>query len=160
MIYKVYLALGSNVGNRQKNLLDAIDLIAGIPGVDVKNVSKVYETEPVGYLAQDSFLNMAILITTNKKPRELLIELQKIENELKRIREIHWGPRTIDIDILLFGELEIDLPELVIPHPGMFERAFVLVPLKDVFEDEMIKGKKLDELINNSNDRNSVKLCM
>jgi 2-amino-4-hydroxy-6-hydroxymethyldihydropteridine diphosphokinase len=157
MICKAYLALGSNVGARERNLSDAINLLAEIPGIKVINVSKVYETEPVGYLNQGNFLNMVILITTDKKPLELLAQLQKIEIELKRSREIHWGPRTIDIDILLFDELEINLPELIIPHPRMFERAFVLIPLKDVFEYELIKGKKLDVLINTCADRNGIR---
>lgn len=158
MICKAYLALGSNMGTRERNMSDAINLLAEIPGINVINISKVYETEPVGYVNQGNFLNMVISITTDKKPLELLAQLQRIENELKRRREIHWGPRTIDIDILLFGELEINLPDLIIPHPRMFERAFVLIPLKDVYEYELIKGKKLDVLINNCADRNGVKL--
>lgn len=157
MICKVYLALGSNVGNREKNLSDAIDLLAEIPGLEILNLSKVYETEPVGYLDQDNFLNMVILVATDTKPLELLIELQKVEKELKRTREIHWGPRTIDIDMLLYDEFEINLPELIIPHPRLFERAFVLIPLKDVYQLEKINGKELSGLINNAADKNGVK---
>jgi 2-amino-4-hydroxy-6-hydroxymethyldihydropteridine diphosphokinase len=157
MICKVYLALGSNIGDRIRNLNDAVDQLAKTEGIEVINVSKIYETEPVGYLKQDKFLNMVILIGTDRKPLELLVELQKIEKELKRTREIHWGPRTIDIDILLYNEMEINLPELSIPHPRMNERAFVLIPLKDVIEDERMK-EKIDLLINHCTDRNGIKL--
>lgn len=158
MIYKVYLGLGSNIGNREKNLSEAIDKINEIDDIEVKIMSKIYETEPVGYLNQGDFLNLVILIATDKSPEELLKSLQKIEEDLKRVREIHWGPRTIDIDILLIENLNINLPELIVPHPRMFERAFVLIPLKDVYVQEGISIKDIDASISNCSDRYTVKL--
>lgn len=160
MTYKVYLALGSNIGNREKNLSDALDNLKASNGIEVVNVSKIYETEPVGYLNQGNFLNMVILISTNKEPMDLLKELQKIEEDMKRIREIHWGPRTIDIDILLFDDLTINYRELIIPHPRMFERAFVLIPLKDIYDNAKLFGKDIDFLINDCNDKDGVKLYL
>jgi 2-amino-4-hydroxy-6-hydroxymethyldihydropteridine diphosphokinase len=158
MIYEAYLALGTNIGDRKKNLLEAIDRINELDEIKVESTSKIYETEPVGYLDQDNYLNMVILIRTDKSPVELLKNLQKIEGQMKRTREIHWGPRTIDLDILLFDALTINLPDLVIPHPRMLERAFVLIPLKDVYNKKMLAGYDINLLINSCKDRNGVKL--
>lgn len=143
----VYLALGSNLGNREKNIAEAIRMISRMPLTRLKRVSNIYETEPVGYLDQGCFLNGAVMIETGLDALELLERLQYIELRLKRSREIRWGPRTIDIDILLYGELDIDSKDLTVPHPRMFERAFVLVPLKDVLTDGRIRGTPIDELI-------------
>ena len=158
MICKVYLALGSNMGEKEENLSEAINNLIKTAGIEVIKKSKIYETEPVGYLEQDKFLNMVILIETDKEPEELLKSLQTIEEKMKRRREIHWGPRTIDLDILLFEDLVINSPELTIPHPRMFERAFVLIPLKDVYTEGKISGREIDSLINACNDKNGVKL--
>ena len=158
MIYDSYLALGSNIGDREQNLRDALERLAKIEGIDIINRSNIYETEPVGYLDQARFLNMVILIKTNKTPVELLNNIHDIEEEMKRVREIHWGPRTIDIDILLFDDWVMNLPELVLPHPRMFERAFVLIPLHDILTEERLVGKDIHVLINACKDKNGVKL--
>ncbi|HHW47399.1 MAG TPA: 2-amino-4-hydroxy-6-hydroxymethyldihydropteridine diphosphokinase [Clostridiaceae bacterium] len=158
MADNVYLALGSNINDREKNLKDAVNMILRLPATGLKAVSNIYETEPVGYLEQDSFLNAVILIETALSPVQLLDEIQKIEKDLKRTREIRWGPRTIDIDILLYDNLDICLPQLEIPHPRMFERAFVLVPLKDVIPGGRVRGMLIDELLENCNDRDGVRL--
>jgi 2-amino-4-hydroxy-6-hydroxymethyldihydropteridine diphosphokinase len=123
----------------------------------VEAISKIYETVPVGYLKQPMFLNIAVKISTCIEPFELMKELHVIEDSLSRTREIRWGPRTIDIDILMFGERTINSPDLVVPHTRMLERAFVLIPLKDVCEKEKIKEDEIDQLINRCNDRDDVK---
>ncbi len=158
MIHNVYLALGTNLGDRGKELDQAIAYIKRLQGTTVKSISRIYETKPVGYTNQADFLNMVICIQTQTEPLQLLLELQEIESRMKRVREIHWGPRTIDIDILLYDDMEINLPELLIPHPRMFERAFVLVPLKDIYPYTEVFGKNIDELIHNSKDRQGLKL--
>jgi len=154
----VYLALGSNINDREKNLKDAVNMILQMPATSLMAVSGIYETEPVGYVEQDDFLNAVLLIETGLGPVQLLEELQKIEKNLKRTREIRWGPRTIDIDILLYDSMDISLPQLEIPHPRMFERAFVLVPLRDVIPDGKVRGMLIDELLEKCSDRDGVKL--
>ena len=156
--HDVYLSLGSNLGDREENLNEAIKGVSLIPQVEISSISKIYETKPVGYLQQNNFLNIAVAIKAALEPLFLLEELHKIENSLKRTRDIHWGPRTIDIDILLYGDEKIDTPHLTVPHPRMFERAFVLIPLKDVYQGECINGTSINELIIQCNDRDGVKL--
>ncbi|NLD47395.1 MAG: 2-amino-4-hydroxy-6-hydroxymethyldihydropteridine diphosphokinase [Clostridiaceae bacterium] len=158
MANRVYLSLGSNMGDREKNLRIAVKLISRIDRTYLCYVSGIYETEPVGYREQGYFLNMAVSLDTDLSPQTFLKELQHIESILKRERKIHWGPRTIDIDILLYGGLEINSPELVIPHPRMFERAFVLVPLKEVLKGEPVCDRDIDELIRVCSDREGVRL--
>ncbi|MCX7920785.1 MAG: 2-amino-4-hydroxy-6-hydroxymethyldihydropteridine diphosphokinase [Clostridia bacterium] len=160
MVHSVFLALGSNMGDRAESLRKAIESVGNVSKTRVIKVSDIYETEPVGYTDQASFLNMAIYIETALEPEELLAELQEIELAMKRTREIHWGPRTIDIDILLYGEKTVSLPHLTIPHPRMFERAFVLVPLRDVYHQRAINGKDIEEIISNCSDRDGLKVYM
>jgi 2-amino-4-hydroxy-6-hydroxymethyldihydropteridine diphosphokinase len=124
-----YIGLGSNLGDRKKNLDDAARLLSGIPGIKAVKVSSYYETEPVGYEEQGLFLNAAARVETSLSAQELLHVCQDIETRLGRVRTVRWGPRTVDLDILLFGSSIIDTPELEIPHPLMHERAFVLKPL-------------------------------
>lgn len=157
MRYNAFLALGSNMGDRVENLLNAVRYISELENTEVSAVSNIYETEPVGYTDQNKFLNMAAGVRTDLGPLDLLKETQKIENLLKRTREIHWGPRTIDIDILLYGEMKIDLPDLTVPHPRMFERAFVLVPLKEIYPQRTIFGRNIGELIDDCEDRYGVR---
>jgi len=153
---KVYIALGSNMGNRYENLKNAIKTISSLNNTKLIKSSNIYETEPIGYLPQDRFLNMVILVETNLTPLVLLRKLQEIENMLKRERLIHWGPRTIDLDILLYDKLIINLPELQIPHPEMLKRAFVLIPLKDIEPDMEIYGVNIDRYIDACNDKGGV----
>ena len=100
--------------------------------INVKTVSSIYETAPVGYVDQPSFLNIVVYIETSYSALEILKICQSIENELGRVREIRWGPRIIDLDILLFNNENIEVENLIVPHPRMFERAFVLVPLLEI----------------------------
>ena len=145
---KAFLSLGSNMGDRLEYLSKAIDNIAEIQGCNILNKSRVYETEPWGYENQEAFLNLCISIETSLSPYELLESLQTIELELDRVRTIHWGPRTIDIDILLFDDIICEDDKLTIPHPRMRERAFVLIPLYDIEKNLIIDGIKLEDLIN------------
>ncbi len=138
MTVRAYLALGSNVGEREKALLTAIQALDASEGIAVRKLSSIYETDPVGYTDQPAFLNMVVAVDTELGPHELLARILQIEKELGRVRTIRWGPRMIDIDILLYGEEQITDSSLQIPHPSMIERAFVLVPLQDVWD-----GKEL-----------------
>lgn len=158
MTCNVFLALGSNIGNREKYLKDAVAHISALENTSIRAISKIYETKPVGYTGQDHFLNMVIAVDTGLEPLCLLNGIQKIEHSLGRTREIYWGPRTIDIDILLFEDMKFCLPQLTIPHPQMLERAFVLVPLRDVFAGMKINGLDIDELINKCDDKNGIRL--
>ncbi|HXK07856.1 MAG TPA: 2-amino-4-hydroxy-6-hydroxymethyldihydropteridine diphosphokinase [Verrucomicrobiae bacterium] len=126
---RVYLSLGSNLGDREANLSAALDRVKPV------RVSPVYETEPVDYKAQAWFLNLVAEVETGLFPRQLLAQTRRIERELGRVRTLPKGPRTIDIDILLFGAAVMRTPELEIPHPRMAERRFVLQPLADLAPD-------------------------
>ncbi|AIK38052.1 MULTISPECIES: 2-amino-4-hydroxy-6-hydroxymethyldihydropteridine diphosphokinase [Bacillus] len=144
----VYVALGSNIGDRYVYLLQAIELLNKNPHIQVEDVSSVYETDPVGYTDQNRFLNLVIKISTNLLPQELLKVTQKVEIDLGRKREIRWGPRTIDIDILLYNQENIEAENLIVPHPRMFERAFVIVPLLEINQDikQNISRSQVDEM--------------
>lgn len=132
---RAYLALGSNLGDRAAFLQYAVDELAGAAGVAVEGVSRVYETTPVGGPPQDAFLNAVVDVDTTLEPRALLALAQRIENGADRVRVERWGPRTLDVDVLLFGDVQLTDPELTIPHPRMWERGFVLAPLRDVAPD-------------------------
>jgi 2-amino-4-hydroxy-6-hydroxymethyldihydropteridine diphosphokinase len=131
-VTRAFLGLGSNLGDRLAHLQRAVDAFAATPGVRVVAVSRVYETAPVGGPAQDDFLNAVAAIDTDLGPRELLDAAMRVEQFEDRVRTIRWGPRTLDADILLYGAERVDEPDLEIPHPRMYERAFVLAPLHDV----------------------------
>ena len=130
----VILSIGSNIGDRKENIEEAVRMLGGLDGTKVLKVSGMYETEPVGYEDQPYFLNICVLVNTTQSPIELLDSIHEIENLLKRKRVIRWGPRTIDIDIITYGDLNIDTEELQIPHPRYRQRAFVLKPLADITE--------------------------
>ncbi len=129
---RAYLALGSNLGDRLGYLQLAVDELAAADGVEVVAVSRVYETAPVGGPPQDAYLNAVAAIDTELEPHPLLALAQRVEQDARRVRWERWGPRTLDVDILLFGDLRLDDPALTIPHPRMWERGFVLAPLRDV----------------------------
>jgi 2-amino-4-hydroxy-6-hydroxymethyldihydropteridine diphosphokinase len=131
-LYEAYVALGSNLGDREQSLRQAIEQLSVRPGIQVERVSNIYETDPVGYTDQPAFLNMAAAVRTSLTPDDLLSVLLDVEQQLGRIRDIRWGPRTVDLDLLLYEDLKMDTERLTLPHPRMMERAFVLVPLCDV----------------------------
>jgi len=129
--HTVYLSLGSNLGDRAGNLRAAIAALPGV-GVSATKVSSLYETEPVDYLEQPWFLNCAVEAETALTPLDLLRALRGIEVQLGSQKEFAKGPRLLDMDILLYGDEAIDLPELQIPHPRMLQRNFVLAPLAEI----------------------------
>jgi 2-amino-4-hydroxy-6-hydroxymethyldihydropteridine diphosphokinase len=139
-----YLGLGSNLGERLAILQQAVDRLAREPGIRVVASSRVWETDPVGGPPQPDYLNAVIRIDTDLTPFELLDASQRVERALGREREVRWGPRTIDIDLLLFGDQRLDVPLLTVPHPRMTSRAFVLLPLLELDPDaRMPDGTRL-----------------
>ena len=129
---KVYVGLGSNLGDREEHLRSAIESLAKLPDTSVLRVSSMYDTEPVGLEDQPNFLNAVAQLDTGLTARQLLWNLQLVEKRLGRVRSQKWGPRTIDLDLLLFGDLIVDEPELQVPHPELTRRSFVLVPLVEL----------------------------
>lgn len=134
---KVFLSLGSNIGNRYKYLEKALFSIQENRNIEIVKQSSVYETEPFGFTEQDKFLNMVIEIRTSLQPIELLKYINKVESKYERVRSIHWGPRTIDIDILLYGDIIMEDEILQIPHPFLKQRLFVLIPLFEIYKGEI-----------------------
>jgi len=122
--------LGSNLGDRRQHLRDAV---AAIP--DVVAISRVYETAPVGGPDQGAYLNIVVRLETEHSPRDLLEICREREAEARRVRTVRWGPRTLDVDVLWVDGQTVDEPDLIVPHPRMFQRAFVLMPLRDVAAD-------------------------
>jgi 2-amino-4-hydroxy-6-hydroxymethyldihydropteridine diphosphokinase len=135
-----YVGLGANIGPREVTLLRAVDLLGDADDVAVLAVSQLRETEPVGVVDQPPFLNGAARIETSLGPRELLALLLEIERSLGRVREERWGPRTIDLDLLVYGDRILDEPGLRVPHPRLPERRFVLEPLAELDPDLVIPG--------------------
>lgn len=135
---RVFLGLGSNLGDKEGTLQEAARLLDAVPGIQVLRSSSLYETDPVGYVDQDVFYNLVLEANTSLSPRMLLEETQRIERQLGRTRDIRWGPRTVDIDILLYGSEQVNIDSLHIPHPRMAERAFVLVPLAELAPEQSI----------------------
>ncbi len=127
---RAFLSLGSNLGDRQHYLREAISQLSY--DVTVLGISRLYETAPVGGVVQDDFLNVVIEIDTELSPLALLDRCQKAEVDANRVRLVRFGPRTLDVDILLYGDSAIDEERLTVPHPRMFERKFVLAPLADL----------------------------
>jgi 2-amino-4-hydroxy-6-hydroxymethyldihydropteridine diphosphokinase len=131
-VTRAYLALGSNLGDRRAHLQRAVDELCAAADIDVAAISRVYETDPVGGPEQGAFLNAVVAIDTDLDPHVLLVRAHELENIAQRVRAERWGPRTLDVDILLYGDVRMNEPDLVIPHPRMYERGFVLAPLRDV----------------------------
>ncbi|WP_042354658.1 2-amino-4-hydroxy-6-hydroxymethyldihydropteridine diphosphokinase [Bacillus rubiinfantis] len=154
------IALGSNVGNRYDNLVAAVNKLTDSSNINLVNYSSIYETDPVGYEQQEQFLNMVIEVNTELNAFELLKRCLNIELELGRKREIKWGPRTIDLDILLFNQENIKSETLIVPHPRMFDRAFVLVPLIEMKPELKLPGlaRPIAALITELPDKEGVRL--
>lgn len=155
-----FLSLGSNIGNRSAYLDSAIKSLIKRYPISVVNVSSIYETDPVGYEDQELFLNMVIQVKTQLSPFELLDACMATEKILGRKREIRWGPRTIDLDILLYNDENILTERLVIPHPRLHERSFVVIPLLEISPDITLPagGMPLCEVANELPDRGGVRI--
>jgi len=140
---RAVLSLGSNLGNRLETLQGAIDALEDTPGVRVKAVSPVYETEPWGVAAdsQPSYFNAVVVLKTTLPPSSLLERAHAVEEAFNRVRDERWGPRTLDVDIVAYAEVVSDDPVLTLPHPRAHERAFVLVPWHDVEPEAQLPGR-------------------
>lgn len=132
---EAYIALGANLGDRQGTLREALNRLSQHDKIEVLRTSPVYETEPVGYLDQPQFLNMAAALRTTLSPEALLQVMLETENQLGRVRDVRYGPRTVDLDLLWVEGMSMDTPDLTLPHPRMLERAFVLLPLCDIVSE-------------------------
>jgi 2-amino-4-hydroxy-6-hydroxymethyldihydropteridine diphosphokinase len=138
---EVFLALGTNLGDRLKNLIQAIQNLNEFVQIEAK--SSIYETPPWGVLDQPNFLNQIIQGITHKTPKDLLKSVKKIELSMGRVPSTRFGPRLIDIDILIYDDEIVETPDLVIPHPRLLERAFVLVPLAEIAPNLVIPGSEI-----------------
>ena len=131
---RVFVSLGSNLGDRLGSLAAACGALAALPATAIVAASRIYETAPQDHDAQPEFLNQVLCLETGLQPHDLLVECRRIENEHGRERGLRFGPRTLDVDILLFQDVESEQPELTLPHPRMLRRAFVLVPLAEIWD--------------------------
>jgi len=142
-----YIGLGSNLGRKKANIRRAVKLLSKKKDIKILKVSSLYETEPVGYVKQDWFVNTCLKAETNLSPRQLLNTLKDIEKQLKKKKKfIRWGPRTVDLDILLYDNLRLKTKDLVIPHPEMHKRAFILIPLIEL-EPNLVHPKKRKSIL-------------
>ncbi|HXA63157.1 MAG TPA: 2-amino-4-hydroxy-6-hydroxymethyldihydropteridine diphosphokinase [Streptosporangiaceae bacterium] len=137
---RTVLSLGSNLGERMENLQEAIDALFDAPGLSCVALSPVYETAPWGDVEQPDYLNVVLIADTRLTPETLLDRVLSIEDAMRRERVIKWGPRTLDIDIVTFGNVISGAPELILPHPHAHERAFVLAPWADIDPDAVLPG--------------------
>lgn len=146
---RAYLALGGNVGDSRATLDRAVRALAEADGIRLVARSSDYRTPPWGVTEQSPFVNLCVAIDTTLPPRQLLARIHDIERSLGRDRahEQRWGPRTVDIDIIAYGDLAIDEPGLILPHPRLFERAFVLMPLAEIAGDAAIAGRDLQDAL-------------
>ena len=148
---RAYLGLGTNMGDRLDYLNKACDLLEQNENVLSLKKSNLYETKAWGYTDQADFLNMCVEIETSLAPYDLLSICQDIENKLDRVRVIRWGPRTIDVDVLFYDDIVSDDEKLLIPHPRIKERAFVLVPLMDLNKELIIDDKNISYYLSKLN---------
>jgi 2-amino-4-hydroxy-6-hydroxymethyldihydropteridine diphosphokinase len=153
-----FIGLGTNIGIREQNLQNAIALLNDDEHIFVKKLSSIYETDPIGYVEQEAFLNMVIKIETTYTPFELIDVTMEIEAKLGRERKVHWGPRTIDLDILLYNQENIESEQLIVPHPRMKERAFVIIPLLELVGDVMVDNHSLKGELGKLHDKEGVRL--
>lgn len=154
----VYIGLGSNMESPKLHVTNAIKALGEIQSTHTKKTSSLYKSKPVGPPDQDDYINAVAELETELAPLELLDKIQIIENEHGRVRNERWGPRTLDLDILMFGDEVINNERLTIPHPEMMNRSFVLVPLAEINADCLIPGKGLLRDVLTSIDRDSLEI--
>ncbi len=143
-----YIALGTNLGDKRANIQRALELLGKEPKIHIERVSSLYEMEPVGYTDQPDFVNVAARLVTELSARELLGVALAVENIMGRVRTIRWGPRVIDIDILMYDDERVEEPDLELPHPRMTERRFVLEPLAEIVPGLVLQnGKTVEEAL-------------
>ena len=155
---RFFVALGSNIGDRLGFLQKAMDALGSAPGFEVRTVSSVYETEPVGKRDQRQFLNAAVELNSLMSPEDALANLKQIEQAVGRTLSERWGPREIDLDLIYVQDLVVDRPELVLPHPEVANRRFVLTPLAEIAPEfvDPLRKRSLSELLASCPDPNSV----
>ena len=154
-MHNCFLSLGSNIGDRESQLRQALRFLAEEGRIE--SCSSYYETEPVGEIEQEDFLNIVVLFQTSLDPEQLLKLNNEIEQKLNRIKIEKWGPRTIDIDIISFDDLELETENLIVPHPQFHRRKFVLIPLNEIASTHMIFGKTIAEYLEACDDNSIVK---
>ncbi len=132
MVTRCYLALGSNIKSPERQLRQALNALKGLPQTDIIEIASIFRSKAWGRKGLPDYYNTVVAIQTSLKPKTLLSLCQKIENKKGRVRKLRWGSRTLDIDILIYGDLKINRPSLSIPHPRMRERDFVTVPLREL----------------------------
>lgn len=152
----IAIGVGSNIEPRETYIIEAIRRLQEHPAIQLYDVASLYETEPVGYTEQGAFLNTIALLQSDLSPQAVLEQCLEVERLLGRVRQERWGPRTIDLDVLLYKEQEVCEAELIIPHPRMQERRFVLVPLAEVAAGQMVRGKTVAALLAATSDTNQV----
>jgi 2-amino-4-hydroxy-6-hydroxymethyldihydropteridine diphosphokinase len=153
-IHHAYIGFGSNLGDRLENCKNAIGALAALPPCSLLKTSSFYETSPVGLVDQPAFINGVVLLETDEDAHWLLRQMLEIEKTFGRIRDLKWGPRSIDLDLLFFDDQIINTPELSVPHPSLHERRFVLEPLNEVAPDfrHPSLGKSVADLRNDLQD--------
>jgi len=143
--FDALIGLGSNIGDKQANIRRAIDLLTRDDGIRLLATSRLYRTAPWGGVAQDWFVNACIAVATSLAPRDLLARCLAVEDTMKRVRIERWGPRVIDVDLLIYRGVTMHEASLTLPHPRITERAFVLAPLRDIAPGLEIDGHPLDD---------------
>ncbi len=138
-----YIGLGANLGDRQAGISTALRELAALPTIEIVRTSSLYETAPVGITDQPLFLNRVAAVRSTLSPRALLNALLHLENQMGRTRTVRWGPRVIDLDLLLYGDTQIAERNLTVPHPHLRERGFVLIPLAEIAPDLRLPGDEI-----------------